>query len=291
MTPVTFTNLDRVMWPEVGMTKGDMIGYYESIAAVLLPHVQGRPMTLARFPTGVHDKAWYQTNCRGAPSWMEVAEIPGRRGAVHRMCVVNDLPSLLWVANQGTLELHPYLSTAAAFDEPVALVVDLDPGEPAGLADCCLVALSAREMLAADALHAAVKTSGARGLHLFVGLAPGATFGATRAYARSLARRLIAPDPARVTDAFPLGERVGKVLVDWRQNERSRSMVAPYSLRATPWPLVSTPVSWDEVEAVATHGDARPLLMSPATVLERVAAAGDLFGGALSRDGSIEQVA
>jgi bifunctional non-homologous end joining protein LigD len=248
-------------------------------------------MTLGRFPSGVHEKAWYQTNCRGAPSWMEVAEIPGRRGALHRMCLVNDVPSLLWVANQGTIELHPYLSTATAFDEPVVLVVDLDPGAPAGLADCCRVALRVREQLARDGLQASVKTSGSRGLHLYVGLAEGTTFAATRTYARSLARRLVAADPSHVTDAFPLVERVGKVLVDWRQNERSRSMIAPYSLRATPWPLVAAPVGWDEIETTARSTDARLLLFSPADVVGRINELGDLFQGSLRREGRLPELA
>jgi bifunctional non-homologous end joining protein LigD len=288
---IELTNLERVLWPETGWTKGEMVDYYRAVAPVLLPHLQGRPLTLGRFPTGVHEKGWYQTNCRGAPSWMRVAEVPASKGTgVFRMCVVDDLDSLIWVANQGTVELHPYLSAAHAFDEPLVLVFDLDPGEGASLTECCRVALLVRERLAGDGLAGAVaKTSGARGLHLYVGLAPGATFDQTRSFAKDLARALVAQHPDAVTDGFSHAERAGRVLIDWRQNERARSQVAPYSLRATPWPLVSTPVTWDEVHACATN-DAR-LWFSPAQVLERVGRFGDLFVGALDREHVLRQSA
>src|SRR3954464_7865241 len=130
-----------------------MIDYYRQVAPYVLPHVRGRPLTLGRFPTGVHEKGWYQTNCRGAPSWMRVAEVPASRGdRVFRMCVVDDLDSLLWVVNQGTIELHPYLSAADAFDEPAVLVFDLDPGDGSSLADCCRVGMLVREWLARDGI-------------------------------------------------------------------------------------------------------------------------------------------
>jgi bifunctional non-homologous end joining protein LigD len=278
------TNVDRVLWPEVGWTKGQMIDYYKSVAPVLVPHLRGRPLTLGRFPTGVHEKGWYQTNCRGAPLWMHVAQIPASRGSeVFSMCVVDDVESLVWVANQGTVELHPYLSAAAEFDEPLVLVFDLDPGEGASLVDCCRVALMVHAQLAADGLVACAKTSGSSGLHLYVGLAPGATFTQTRAYAREVAARLVVLHPDEVTDAFTHRHRLGRVLIDWRQNERGRSQVAPYSLRATPWPLVSTPVSWPEVELAARSGDAAPLMFAPQAVVSRVAAFGDLFAPVLER--------
>lgn len=284
MTDLRFSNLDRVLWPETGFTKGDMVDYYSAIAPVLVPHLRGRPLTLARFPTGVHEKGWYQTNCRGAPSWMHVADVPQSRGArVFRMCVVDDVDSLLWVVNQGTVEQHPYLSLADAFDEPLVLVFDLDPGEGRSLTDCCEVAQLVREVLDRDHLRACVKTSGSSGLHLYVGLAPGATFAQTRAYARAVAGVLAEGRPDLVTDGFTHAERRGRVLIDWRQNERGRSQIAPYSLRATPWPLVSTPLTWDEIEA-ASDVD---LLFSPRAVLGRVAQAGDVFAPALERNAKI----
>jgi bifunctional non-homologous end joining protein LigD len=284
LSAVNFSNLDRVLWPETGFSKGDMVAYYESMAPILLPHLSGRPLTLGRFPTGVHEKGWYQTNCRGAPSWMNVAEIPESRGTrTFRMCVVDDLDSLLWVVNQGTVELHPYLSAAAAFDEPVALVFDLDPGEGASLAECCQVGLLVRERLARDGLSAAPKTSGSSGLHVYVGLKRGATFAATRDYARSVASELAGSRHDLVTDGFTMVARERRVLIDWRQNERGRSQVAPYSLRATPWPLVSTPVTWDEVETTARTDDAPPLFFTPPQALARVREFGDLFALVLER--------
>jgi bifunctional non-homologous end joining protein LigD len=282
---LTLTNVDRVLWPETGFTKGGMIDYYRDIAPVLLPHLLGRPLTLGRFPTGVDQKGWYQTNCRGAPSWMRVAEIPASRGdQVFRMCVVDDLDSLVWVANQGTVELHPYLSLADAFDEPVVLVFDLDPGEGATLAECCAIALLVRERLLADGLRVLPKTSGSRGLHVYAGLAAGATFPSTRAYARSVAAELASTRPDRVTDGFTHAQRAGRVLIDWRQNERGRSQVAPYSLRATPWPFVSTPLAWSEVEEAASSGDGGRLFFSPAEALARVRARGDLFASIAARE-------
>jgi bifunctional non-homologous end joining protein LigD len=284
LNDIAFSNLDRVLWPETGFRKGAMIDYYRAIAPDLVPHLRGQPLTLGRFPTGVHEKGWYQTNCRGAPSWMHVAEVPESRGRrVFRMCVVDDIDSLLWVVNQGTIELHPYLSAADAFDEPLVLVFDLDPGEGSSLADCCSVGLLVRDRLARDGLSASPKTSGSSGLHVYVGLAPGATFGATRAYAKSIAGELVASRPDLVTDEFAHADREAKVLIDWRQNERARSQIAPYSLRATPWPLVSTPLTWDEVEAAAQSGNAGALFFSPGQVLERVDGFGDLFSGVLSR--------
>jgi bifunctional non-homologous end joining protein LigD len=261
-----------------------MVAYYESVAPVLLPHIRGRPMTLGRFPTGVHEKGWYQTNCRGAPTWMRTAEIPASRGnRSFRMCVVDDLDSLMWVVNQGTVELHPYLSAAQAFDEPVALVFDLDPGEGSSLADCCRVGLLVRDRLTRHGLEAWPKTSGSSGLHLYVGLEPGATFEDTRAYSKRLATELVAARPDLVTREFAMADREARILIDWRQNERARSQIAPYSLRATPWPLVSMPVTWDEVEAVAAAGDARRLFFSPAMAVARVAEFGDLFESVAAR--------
>jgi bifunctional non-homologous end joining protein LigD len=282
------TNLDRVLWPETGFSKGEMVDYYRTVAATLLPHLAGRPLTLGRFPTGVHEKGWYQTNCRGAPSWMTVADVPESRGQrTFRMCVVDDLDSLLWVANQGTVELHPYLSLASSFDEPVVLVFDLDPGEGASLATCCQVALLVRERLSTDGIGLWPKTSGSSGLHLYVGLAPGATFARTRAYARSIAAELVEGRGDLVTDGFTHVQRRGRVLIDWRQNERGRSQVAPYSLRATPWPLVSTPLTWDEVGEAAGGAAGQRLFFSPQEVVRRVAEAGDLFASVLVRDAKI----
>jgi bifunctional non-homologous end joining protein LigD len=282
---VALSSLERVLWPETGFTKGEMVEYYRAVGPVLVPHLRHRPLTLGRFPTGVDQRGWYQTNCRGAPSWMHVASVPESRGSrVFQMCVVDDVESLVWVANQGTVELHPYLSTAEEFDEPLVLVFDLDPGHGAGLADCCRVAVLVRDRLLRDGIEAWPKTSGSSGVHVYVGLAPGSSFADTRAYAKSVAGELAESRPDLVTDAFTHRQRQGRVLIDWRQNERGRSQVAPYSLRATPWPLVSTPVTWVEVEAAAVSADSIGLFFSPVNVLERVDRSGDRFAGVLERN-------
>jgi bifunctional non-homologous end joining protein LigD len=228
----------------------------------------------------VHEKGWYQTNCRG-PDWMPVATVPGRRGDTFRMCLVNDERALMWVVNQGTVEVHPFLSAADTPDNPLALVFDFDPGPPAGLIQACAVALDVRARLALDGLVGVAKSSGSSGLHVYVGLDGSHSFAESKAYARGIARELVAQAPDRVTDGFRYAERTGRVLIDWRQNEWARSTVAPYSLRATPWPSVSTPLRWDEVERIAASDDSGPFVFPPAVVQERIDRDGDLFAAVL----------
>jgi bifunctional non-homologous end joining protein LigD len=206
------------------------------------------------------------------------------------MCVVNDVDALTWVANQGTLELHPLLATAQRPDNPVELVFDLDPGPGAGLISCARIALAVRRLLSADGLVAWVKTSGSVGLHLVVPLDGKSTFADTRRYAREAAARLTAEFPALVTDVMTMAARVGRVLIDWRQNEPMRSMIAPYSLRATPWPLVATPLEWSEVETVAAGGDPRSIVFGPAAARRRFAELSDLWSDALTIRNSMPAV-
>jgi bifunctional non-homologous end joining protein LigD len=213
-----------------------------------------------------------------------VATVPLRRPPSIRRCVItycllNDLPSLLWAANTGAVELHPFLARADAPDRPLALVVDLDPAPPAGLGACARAALAACEALLREGLAPLAKTSGGEGIHLYAPLAGTGldTFEATKALARSLARDLAARAPDLFTDRPRRAERGGRVYFDWRQNDANLSTVAPYSLRAGPRPLCSTPLTWDEVERAAASGDAGSLRFGPAEVLARVAARGDLF--------------
>jgi bifunctional non-homologous end joining protein LigD len=271
VTDVALSSLDRVLWPRSGFTKGDLVEYYREIASVLLPHIRGRPLTLGRWPQGVDQRGFAQTECRGRPDWMATHALTVRSGEVRHFCVVNDLRSLLWVANLGTIELHSFLGRGERIEEPTAVVFDLDPGRGADLADCCAAALRLREALRRSRLEAFVKTSGAAGLHVFVPLNMPHTFAQTKTFARALARRLAEEDPDRVTDVQARGQREGKVLLDWLQNEPRRSLAVPYSLRAMPWPTVSTPVSWDEVDR------AENLVFTPAEVRERVRKMGDLF--------------
>ena len=266
---LTLTNRDRVLWPRAGFTKGDLTDYYTRVASALLPHLRHRPVTLWRFPLGVHERGFWQNECRGAPPWMRTETVAGQR-----FCVVDDLPSLVWLANQGTVELHPFPFVLATPETPTALVLDLDPGPGADLADACRVALRIREVLSLQALP---KTSGSAGLHLVAPLRARYSFAETKALARDLAERLAAEAPERVTARQARAERHAKVLVDWLQNDPTRSTVAPYSLRGTPWPTVSTPVTWDEVERCARERRPELLTFDAGTVLERLERHGDLF--------------
>ena len=230
---VALTSLDRVLYPAVGFTKGDLVAYYERVAPLLLPHLAGRALTLGRWPRGVDEPGFAQTECRGRPPWMATRAVTLRDGRVREFCVINDLDSLRWVANQSAIELH----VAARADE---VVLDLDPGPGAGMADCCRVALALR---GGDAW---VKLTGSAGLHVHIPF--DGDFAEAKAFARSRAAQLAAADPARVTDGMR-ADRSGRVFVDWTLNDPSRTVIAPYSLRATDLPTIAAPISWDEVSS------------------------------------------
>lgn len=274
---VRLTHPERVLWPRVRFTKRHLIDYLVAVAPVLLPHIRGRGLTLRRFPEGVDGPGWFQAECRGGPDWMRTFDVVGREGRTWRYCVVDDAAGLVWAANLGTLELHPFLSTIDRPAEPTALVLDLDPGPPAGLVECARVALLLRARLADLGLAAYPKTSGSVGLHVYVPLAPGHTFEQTKAFARSLAAQLTAAHGDLTTDVIDRSTRAGLVYLDWIQNDASRSTVAPYSLRATPWPLVSTPVLWDELEYAVEARRAESLVFTPRDVLARIDRLGDVF--------------
>jgi len=288
---VRVSNPERVLWPRTGFTKAAMIDYYRAVAPVLLPHIRGRGITLRRFPEGIDGPGWYQANCRGHPPWMSTHDVTGKRGETLSYCRIEDEASLVWAANLGTIEIHPFLANVENPAEPTALVIDLDPGPPASLVASARVALLARDVLEHLKLEAVPKTSGSIGLHVYVPLAAGHTFERTKAFARALGRRLARDAPELVVDRVSRAERANRVFVDWVQNDESRSTVAPYSLRATPWPLVSTPVSWSEVEAAATSGAAERLLFSPNEVVARVDRVGDLFAAVLSGNGILPEPA
>jgi bifunctional non-homologous end joining protein LigD len=280
---VRLTSLDRVLWPETGATKGWLLHAYTQLAPVLLPYLRRHPITMWRFPEGVHRQGWWQNECRGAPPWVAAYRYTAKDGREHRHCVIDDLSSLLWLVNLGTVEIHPFLFTVEAPNEPAWQVFDLDPGEPAGVADACRVALLLREALSSQGLEAYAKTSGVKGIHLFVPLHGGAGFEASKAYARTVAAFLAREHRDLVVDRQARGARAGKVLVDWLQNDRFRSTVAPYSLRGTPTATVSTPVTWEEIASVAS-GDApeEALAFDVDAVLGRLDDAGDLFAPVLS---------
>jgi bifunctional non-homologous end joining protein LigD len=275
------THLDRVLWPATGFTKGDLIDYYLSVAPALLPHLAGRPLTLGRWPRGVEERGFAQTECRGHPTWLRTRPLRLRDGTVRNHCVVEDLPSLAWVANLGTIELHAHHFAAERPDEPTVVTLDLDPGRGAALSEACRVALLLRGLLEEMGLPAYVKTSGGIGLHLYAPLDAPQPGERTRALARGLAARLAAEHGELVTDDQRSPARRERVLVDWLQSDPRRTTVAPYSLRATDVPAVSRPLDWGEVEAAVGSGDAAKLRFGPAEVLARVERLGDLFRGAL----------
>ncbi len=282
------TNLEKVLYPSTGTTKGEVLDYYVRVAPALLPHLAGRPVTRIRWPHGVGDMSFFEKNApRGTPSWVRTAEVPttGSRGASRHgdtlvFPIIEDLPTLVWAVNLAALELHVHQWTVDADDEPVGadrIVIDLDPGEPAGLHECCQVALHVQEALAERDLNAIAVTSGSKGLHLYAPLPEPRPSAETSDLAKEIAEELQAAYPQLVIATMTKTRRRGKVFLDWSQNAGSKTTVAPYSLRGTPRPHVATPVGWDEV----TAGAEDPLGLeqfSPTQVLARVEEYGDLFG-------------
>lgn len=274
---VELTSLDRVLWPAAGFTKGQMLDYYARVAPVLLAHVADRPLTLGRFPGGVDAPGFAQIECRGHPAWVETAAVELRDGRTRNFCLARDVRSLLWIVNLGTIELHVFLGAGRALERPSAVLFDLDPEPPAGLADACRAALLVRERLAGCGLRAVVKTTGGSGLHVLVPLNSPHTYEQTRSFARGVAEALAESDAGLVARTGRRAGRAGTVLIDWAQNNERRSMIAPYSLRANFLPLVSMPVAWEEVER---GGDS--LLFGPSEALERIERLGDLFAPELT---------
>ena len=282
---VRLPNLQRVMWPQTGFTKGQMIDYYVSVAPALLPHLQGRPLTLKRYPEGVEGGYWFQKQCRGHPEWLPTRPVPSVMvaGKILDFCVVNDLASLVWVANLGTVELHPLLAREPDVSVPTAVVFDFDPGPGAGLTDACTVALRVREVLDGLRLASYPKTSG-KGLHVYVPLNTPHTYSQTKRFARAVARLLASQQPDLVVDRMDKSLRAGKVLIDWSQNDPTKTTVVVYSLRAKATPLVSCPVTWDEVAAAVAGGHQTRLAFDAGAVVERVREHGDLFAPVLTTE-------
>jgi bifunctional non-homologous end joining protein LigD len=278
---VGLTNLDKVLWPRTGFTKRAMIHYYERTAGTLLPHIEGRPLTLGRFPDGIDGPGFAQTECRGRPEWMSTRPIRTRAGDMRQFCVVDDLASLLWVANQNAIELHAFLSGGDDLDEPRAVAFDLDPGAGCGPLDGCRVALLLRDDLGDVGLASFPKTTGGRGLHVFVPVDAGHTYPETKSFARGVADRLAAAHPDLIASGTRRAERAGRVAIDWAQNSPMRTTVIPYSLRSADVPLVSTPLRWDEVEEVVRAGTAERLAVGPDEIPDRVARHGDPFAPVL----------
>jgi len=279
------SNLDKVFYPKVGFTKGDVINYYIRIAPVLLPHLKDRPLTLKRYPNGVEGMFFYEKRCPTfRPSWFKTAPIWSEGNNEHiNFCLANDLPSLVWAANLADLELHTFLSKKQNPQRPTMLVFDLDPGPPATIINCAQVAFWLKEIFDNMGLESFVKTTGSKGLQLYVPLnVPRVTFDETKKLARSLAERLTREHPREVVYDMKKSLRKGKVLIDWSQNDDHKTTVCVYSLRAKERPTVSTPVSWAELHKAFKTGKPDTLAFDAETVLRRVAKFGDLFASVLT---------
>jgi bifunctional non-homologous end joining protein LigD len=272
------TNWDKVLYPETGFTKGDLIAYYTRIAPVVVAHLKDRPLTLKRYPNGVDSPYFYEKQSPShRPEWVETVKVQDVE-----YTLAQDRATLVWLANLADIELHTSLSLRADPLRPTMLVFDLDPGSPAGLVECSEVALVLRGLFSALELESVVKTSGSKGMQVYVPLNTETTYEQTKPFARTVAELLEQRLPELVVSRMTKRLRPGRVLVDWSQNDRHKTTVNVYSLRARPTPSVSTPVGWDEVQRCRDAGDAELLSFGPGAVLGRVAADGDRFAPLLS---------
>lgn len=268
------SNLDKVLYPDAEFTKAQVVDYYARVGAVMVPHLAERPVTLVRWPDGVNNQSFFEKRCPShAPTWMRSASVSDDLV----QCVLDDLASLVWAANMAALELHTPQARVSSPDRPDAMVFDLDPGPGTTVLDCCRVGLDLHGVLAELGLESVVKTSGSKGLHMAVPLHTDVTDDDTKDFARALGQVLAKREPERVTVIMKKEERPGKVFLDWSQNDEHKTTVCAYSLRGRERPLVSTPVSWDEVSDALDGKDADALTFEAPDVLERVERLGDLY--------------
>ncbi len=278
---LSLSNLDKVLYPAAGFTKGEVIDYYARIAPAALAHLAGRCITFKRYPNGVDGSFFFEKRCpQHRPDWVPVAIGPGDRKGGVAYCLLEEPGALVWAANLAALELHAPMALAADLDTPTMVVFDLDPGPPAGIPECARVALAIRDVLEAVGLEGWVKTSGSKGLQLYVPLNTPCTHEHASSFALAVGQLLERDRPHEVLTSMAKVERAGKVFVDWSQNNRHKTTIAVYSLRARPRPTVATPVTWDEVVAAATNDV--ELRFEANDVLARVEQDGDLFAPVLT---------
>jgi len=276
---LSVSNLDKVLYPKVGFTKGQVIDYFIRVAPVLLPHLKDRPLTMKRYPDGVEGEFFYEKNCPShRPNWVKTAKVwsEGNQRRMH-YCLANDLPTLVWAANLADLELHTSLSRKDKIERPTMMVFDLDPGPPADIVQCCQVGIWLRDLLARMKLKSFAKTSGSKGLQVYVPLNTPVTYDDTKGLSRSLAQHLEREHPDLVTSNMSKAVRKGKVFVDWSQNDEHKTTICVYSLRAREEPTVSTPVKWSEVENCLKKKRSELLRFRSDQVLARMEKLGDLF--------------
>ena len=276
---LTVSNLDKVLYPATGTTKAEVLRYYLAVAEAMLPHLTGRPVTLRRYPDGVGAEGFFQKTCPDhRPDWLGTMHLNPEREDEDEYCDLADVPALAWAANLGALELHVPMGRAPDPTVPTAVVFDLDPGAPAGLLECAWLGLRIREALEHLGLSAVAKTSGGKGLQLYVPVnRPDTSYEQTRGFAHSLARTLEELHPDRVVTTQNKAVRKGKVLIDWYQNHLTKTTVCAYSLRGRDHPTVSTPLQWDEVEAAVAAEDVAALRFEFPEVMARVKQHGDIF--------------
>lgn len=283
------TNLDKVLYPEVGFTKGQVIDYYARIAPTMLRHLGDRGITLRRFPNGVDADSFFEKRCpKHRPDWVGTAPGPGDRGGPIQYCVLDSVAALVWAANLAALELHAPMARADDMHTPTMVVFDLDPGAPAGMTECAQIGLVIRDVLTSLDLEVLPKTSGSKGLQLYVPLNTPHTHEHAQSFALALAQLVQKQEPKRVVTEQKKELRKGKVLIDWSQNAWFKTTICVYSLRARPRPTVSTPVTWDEVASAA---EGEPLSFEADDVLARVEEHGDLFEAAATLEQHLPQPA
>jgi bifunctional non-homologous end joining protein LigD len=287
---VPVSHLDKVYYPKAGFTKGQMLAYYLKIAPVLLPHLRGRPLTMKRYPNGVEAPFFYEKQCpRPTPPFVETCQVARHHqsGSI-QYCLANNLPTLVWAANLGDLELHTFLSKAPDVHQPTQIVFDLDPGPPANAVQCAQVALWLREMFRNLGLEIFVKSSGSKGLQVYLPLNTPTTYGETSPFAKAVAQALEKAHPELVVSDMKKELRRGKVLVDWSQNSETKTTVCVYSLRAKDRPFVSMPLEWKEVETCLKQEYASLVFFEAADALKRVKTKGDLFAPVLTLKQSLK---
>jgi bifunctional non-homologous end joining protein LigD len=276
---IQVSNLDKVLYPKAGFTKGQVIDYYIRVAPVLLPHLRDRPLTMKRYPDGVEGEFFYEKNCPShRPKWVQTAQVWSESNdRMMNYCLVQDLPTLVWAANLADLELHTSLSRKNNIERPTMMVFDLDPGAPADIVQCCQVGLWLRDLLGNMKLKSFPKTSGSKGLQVYVPLNTSVTYDQTKDLSRALAQHLEGEHVDLVTSNMSKGVRKGKVFVDWSQNDEHKTTICVYSLRAREEPTVSTPVTWEEVENCLKTKKANLMKFRSDKVIARVEKRGDLF--------------
>jgi bifunctional non-homologous end joining protein LigD len=288
------TNLDKVLYPEAGFTKGEVVDYYAKVAPAIVPHLTGRAVTLRRFPEGVDDldAAFFEKRCpKHRPKWVKTARVEaGPHAGKIDFCVCDSLPTLIWMAQLAAIELHPSLSLSRAPKRPTVLAFDLDPGPPADIVDCCRVGLRLRDLFGHFGVQCFPKTSGSKGLQVYVPLNREIYYEQTKPFAKAIAQLLEKQTPDQVVSKMKKVEREGKVFVDWSQNHQRKTTIAVYSLRARERPTASTPVTWEEVEAAAENGDGSLLVFEAGDVLERIGQHGDLFSPVLELEQELPEL-